>query len=155
MGLRIDQLSSLPLTSKQLLPKIPALYFVISEAEQVLYVGATQSLGTRWQSHHRLRQLDQYANVRIAWLPVADSAERQRLERQAIEQFQPLFNETPVPRMPGDKVTVGFKCSPQIFAVIRGIAKAEDRAVSTVIRRLLVSHPQIKAILQRQKEGAK
>lgn len=84
-------LPSLPLESRCNLPRKSALYFVFDEDDEMLYIGKTVSLVKRWQGHHRLAELKQLGNVRIAWME-CDSAIMDSLETTFITHFQPLLN---------------------------------------------------------------
>ena len=84
-------LPSLPLESRRNLPDKSALYFVFDEDDEFLYIGKTVNLFRRWQGHHRLRELQQLENVRIAWME-CDSVIMNSSETALITHFQPLLN---------------------------------------------------------------
>jgi|ERR1041385_150240 predicted GIY-YIG superfamily endonuclease len=83
------------------LPEIPAIYFVVSELTGLLYIGKANCLKERWQSHHRFDQLSKYHEVRINWItfPNITSDQLMALEREYIEYFMPVLNQTPVPKI--------------------------------------------------------
>lgn len=93
---QISLFQSLAFAHRYDLPPIPALYFVLSEQRDVVYIGQTANLRDRWKSHHRARQMALGA-YRIHWKEVADEDQRTALEKQAIAYFRPLWNRTEVP----------------------------------------------------------
>lgn len=91
-------LPSLRLSEKQALPECSAIYFAIAR-DQVLYVGLASNLKNRWQNHHRFPQLEaisQRCEVRLFWL-TCPQKELNELERQYIEYYCPVLNQTKVP----------------------------------------------------------
>jgi predicted GIY-YIG superfamily endonuclease len=84
----LQEFSALPnlkLLERQRLPECSAIYFVIAR-DQVLYVGLATNLRIRWQTHHRLPQLEavnQRSEVRLFWLSCAQR-QLNDLERQSI-----------------------------------------------------------------------
>jgi excinuclease UvrABC nuclease subunit len=78
------------------LPAIPALYFVLNERLDVLYIGQTGNLRDRWKSHHRAQQMVG-GQCRIHWRAMPDEAERLAAERQCIAYFRPPWNQREVP----------------------------------------------------------
>ena len=91
-------LPSLSLESRHNLPDKSAIYFVLDEDDEILYIGKAVSLVKRWRGHHRLAQLEQLGNVRIAWME-CDALLINSLETGCITHFKPLFN----------KITQGWK----------------------------------------------
>lgn len=86
-------LRSLPLESRQNLPKKSGLYFVFDKDDEFLYIGKTGDLRKRWQGHHKLEELRQLENVRIAWME-CDKIIMDSSETTLITHFQPLLNGT-------------------------------------------------------------
>ncbi len=86
------KLPSLPLTWNRALPKCAAIYFVISENKQILYIGSTVNLNSRWFRHERCRELANTGNVKIAWFQVSDISILTELESQSIRSYQPSLN---------------------------------------------------------------
>ena len=84
-------LPSLPLESRRNLPNKSALYFVFDEDDEMLYIGKTVSLIKRRQGHHRLAELKQLGNVRIAWIE-CDAVIMDSLETTFVTYFQLLLN---------------------------------------------------------------
>lgn len=50
---QISVFSSLAFEHRADLPAIPAVYFVLNEHRNVMYVGTTENLRMRWKAHHR------------------------------------------------------------------------------------------------------
>ena len=91
-------LPNLPFSAKQQLPECAAIYFAIAQ-DQVLYIGLAINLRNRWRNHHRLPQIatiDKKCEVRIFWLTCAQS-QLPVLERQYIEHYCPVLNQSKVP----------------------------------------------------------
>jgi len=72
-------------------PEITAVYFVLSEGGEVLYIGATQNLLQRWPGHHALPELKELKCVRIIWFSCA-YADSIGLEDEMMKRFQPRIN---------------------------------------------------------------
>lgn len=105
------KLPSLPLEWKAALPlKCRAIYIAFSAEGNVLYVGRSNDIRKRWQSHTRLKHLKQIQDVRIAWLEVSDAYLLRILETALIEYFKPEFNNpkytSPTPQRKGSRVEI-------------------------------------------------
>ena len=78
--------------NKNLLPRVPAIYFVL-EDDEVVYIGQTQSLLDRWRSHHVTARLgDLSGNISIAWLECGEVKLLPALEKILIDTLDPKFN---------------------------------------------------------------
>ena len=67
--MNFEELPCLPLSRRLELPDVPAIYFAVSEVDEVLYVGRALSLRARWRgTHHRKAELEEVKDVRIYWL---------------------------------------------------------------------------------------
>jgi len=93
--MNIINLDSLLLTKKVNLPSCPAVYFVLSQQKEILYIGRADNLRNRWQNHHRFAQVNR-SGTQIVWMEVADKSELPEIERNLISVFKPLLNGTPV-----------------------------------------------------------
>ena len=93
---QISTLPSLAFEYRQDLPPIPALYFALNSQREIVYIGETENLRTRWKSHHRARQMSA-GGYRIHWMEMADADQRQSSERRAIAYFRPQWNHTEIP----------------------------------------------------------
>lgn len=88
-------LPSLPLSCRKQFPSCPAIYFVLA-AEKVLYVGRTINLVNRWAGHHRLAELENIEEVKIAWMEVNDFTLLPSVEKVLIQYLKPTLNNQPV-----------------------------------------------------------
>lgn len=87
------RLPSFPLEWKTALPKCQAIYLVLSKQKEVLYVGRSKNLRSRWKSHDRYQHLKQLPDLTIAWVEVSDNFLFVTIERALIEFFKPRFND--------------------------------------------------------------
>lgn len=82
------------------LPETPAIYFALSGADTVLYIGMTTNLRTRWRGHHRIPELERnHELVWIHYLPVDDKytvEDLRALEAWLIGRFSPRYNNAPM-----------------------------------------------------------
>lgn len=92
-------LPAVTLPDREKLPQISGLYFVL-DSEKVLYIGRSIDIKTRWasQNHHRLKQLlnRKTESILIAWLKIDDADMLPVIEKEAIDRFSPLLNDSPV-----------------------------------------------------------
>jgi GIY-YIG catalytic domain len=97
----LQEFSTLPnlkLSDRKELPECSGIYFVISR-DLVLYVGLATNIRNRWQNHHRLPQLqavNKRNEVNLFWLSCTQH-QLNDLERQYIEYYCPVLNQTKVP----------------------------------------------------------
>lgn len=92
------------LDDKTDLPSNPGLYFVI-DGKTLLYIGRSKDLNQRWKSHHRYKQIKAIAkNPQIAFLDV-DDEDLLWVERDVINRFKPVLNDTRVENNPSPKLT--------------------------------------------------
>lgn len=86
-----ELLPSLPLSKRAMNPPVSAVYFILTESGEVLYIGQTENLATRHCAHqHRKEALAIDAHARLHWLE--KRAERVSFERACIAQFKPRLN---------------------------------------------------------------
>lgn len=88
------QLPSVALLEKHKLPQLPAIYFAIAENGEILYIGRSVNLASRWNGHHRYLELKEIGNVRIAWLSCDDESLLPQIEEAMIKHFLPCLNHT-------------------------------------------------------------
>jgi hypothetical protein len=97
----LQEFSTLPnlkLSDRKELPECSGIYFVTSR-DLVLYVGLATNIRNRWQNHHRLPQLqavNKRNEVNLFWLSCTQH-QLNDLERQYIEYYCPVLNQTKVP----------------------------------------------------------
>lgn len=106
LKLNYERMSVLPYSQRRDLPSEPGIYYVGNYSCPVCYVGRTDNLKRRHESHHRRVQFEEmeYAVIRYRTLPnemlrgITNLYEILcKLERQAIDNYQPPLNRTPVP----------------------------------------------------------
>jgi hypothetical protein len=86
------ELPSILLKDRCKLPRISAVYFLLSE-DKIQYIGQTVNLKNRWAGHHHMYsqfQLD--LNAKIAWLEISSRDFLLEAEDSLIKWFNPLFN---------------------------------------------------------------
>ncbi|NEZ67813.1 GIY-YIG nuclease family protein [Leptolyngbyaceae cyanobacterium CCMR0082] len=95
MEFDVFDLPSLSIRYKNKLPKVPAIYFVVSESDSVEYIGIAQDLQSRWANHHRIKNFKDLKNARVHWLYYEWPNLRSifRWERLFIDVFDPPLND--------------------------------------------------------------
>lgn len=81
---------------RQFLPDVPALYVVLSDEHELLYIGITTNLRKRWKDHHRAPQMKQ--RYRIYWRMTESADERARCEQVFVQAYRPPWNRSEVLR---------------------------------------------------------
>ena len=109
-------LPSLPLTEKQKLPGLPAIYFALGNSDKILYIGRSKNLAARWNVHHRYTELKTIGNVRIAWLHCGDESLLSEIEEALIKYFVPPLNRTP---NPNPKVTPKNEKTEKLIEIVK------------------------------------
>lgn len=89
--INIQLLPSVSLENRNDLPQTFGVYFVVSNAE-ILYVGASANVRSRWVGHNKIKELAEFTNVKIAWVELTNSTDVIELERRAIEFYSPRMN---------------------------------------------------------------
>jgi hypothetical protein len=90
----VKLLPSLPLSWRRAFPKkASVIYFAISKANEILYIGRSVDFNNRWKNHHKLKKLEEMECIKIAWLEVNDSL-LSEIELMLIGHFNPPLNET-------------------------------------------------------------
>lgn len=71
---KLFQLPSLPAEERASLPDSSGVYIVVSDEQEVLYVGRSVNLRVRWATHMRWQWIKNLTGVRIYWdaMPCAD-----------------------------------------------------------------------------------
>ncbi len=114
-------LPSLLLESRHELPDTSALYFVLDEDDEILYIGRTISLVKRWRGHHLFAEFEQLGNVRIAWME-CDARLITSSETKFIAHFKPLLNQVNLGRRYRELTQNKILCflTPQKLNLYRG-----------------------------------
>lgn len=101
----LTRLPSLHFPSRANLPECAGIYFVMVEPGfhsatlQILYIGRSRNLRSRWRAHHRLPDLERHPGARIYWMRVDDLVDDDALsalELWCIGHFRPRYNNAPV-----------------------------------------------------------
>lgn len=102
----LENLSLLALEQRIGLPKCQGIYLVLSEQKEVLYIGRSKNIHSRWKSHERYQHLRELPGVSIAWIEVNNDFLFRCIERALIEFFKPKFNDPKyTPPKPEKKAT--------------------------------------------------
>jgi hypothetical protein len=88
--INIADLPSIPIAERRNLPDISGVYLALSKDNQVLYVGQSKSVRSRWRQHSKEKEIKPFCE-RIAWIPVEDG-QRLEVEKNLINVFKPDFN---------------------------------------------------------------
>lgn len=101
MGLnRVDlqDMPSLPFEEKRFLPNKAAVYFIIRDDGEVLYIGSTVRLKQRWEAHLQARKAAALGATRVAWMLVPQ-AMTEAVESAMIRHYLPILNTRRKPRL--------------------------------------------------------
>ena len=91
--IQIDALARVALSSPEMLPDCPGIYFALDNADRVWYIGmAESSIRDRVKAHDRMSDFKRKSVTCIAWESVERSACRGR-EAALIEFFHPPLND--------------------------------------------------------------
>jgi hypothetical protein len=87
--------------NRNLLPKASGIYFVINDLEEILYIGKSTNIQSRWQGHNISADLDNPKKCKVSYLEIKDTDLYQiyELEKYFIEKFQPKLNINSSPRV--------------------------------------------------------
>lgn len=144
-------LPSLPLKMRSQLPSLPGIYFVLNGTE-VVYIGKSWSIKSRWDGHHRLPQLREIGKqYSIAWLQY-QFEQLDALEFQLIQALRPRLNGSLVvpataprpkksePFKYGDKKErFQFLLTPEASTMLDRVAEQMQLTRSEVLERLIRS----------------
>jgi len=95
----ILQLCHLGLNSRELLPEVSGIYYVLDEKFIIWYIGKAKNLRSRWagQTHHRFYQLQKERKRQFTiYYELVAQSQLDTVERQRIEQYNPQLNGTKV-----------------------------------------------------------
>ncbi|MEH2408855.1 GIY-YIG nuclease family protein [Nostoc sp.] len=109
LNLNYKEMPILSYIQRKELPAKPGIYYVGNSISPVMYVGLSRNLKSRHINHHRQGQFEGIENAVIRYrlvtedllAAISDLTETLRkLEKQAINYYKPLLNDTPVPNQP-------------------------------------------------------
>ncbi len=87
-------LPSIRLDNLEKLPEIAAIYFVLNDKEEVLYIGKTENIKQKWNSDDKQELLEVTKNAIITYFAVASVDILNQIETTLIEWFKPKYNIT-------------------------------------------------------------
>jgi excinuclease UvrABC nuclease subunit len=90
--LDLKTLPWLPLEERTVFPTTPAIYFCLNSTDDILYIGRSQNVRTRWSRHHQYGALSVIANIKVAYLFVDQPELLPELERSLIKFYNPPLN---------------------------------------------------------------
>lgn len=122
-----------PFGEYRTLPAIAGIYLVW-QGETLLYLGKAGNIRRRWESHHRHSQMRDLQADRIAWMPYADLLTLDEMERELIDQLEPVLNRQPfTPPVERDEV-VSVRLKTSELESIKAAADAIGLKVSQYLR---------------------
>lgn len=137
-SLDFSSLPWLPLDARSAFPRQPAVYFAIDGQGSIQYIGISVDPKTRWNQHHRCKQLEAIGGVRIAYLFVEDAALLKPIELKLISFFDPPLNvvgrEVPV-SVSGRKSAERTERSPTALEEKIAICKERLKFLEDVFRK--------------------
>jgi DNA-binding Xre family transcriptional regulator len=103
-----SSLPSCPAVSRNLLPNISAIYFLL-DRDECIYIGKSINLRNRWAAHETLENVESLDRLRIAWKPVAES-DLDTEECALINELRPILNRRflPIPETPSHQIAPGL-----------------------------------------------
>lgn len=112
--------NSLDFDNRTLLPKLPAIYFVLQD-EEIIYIGQTKNLVDRWRRHHIINQLTGLSGkISIAWLQFEDGTLLSVIESFLITALEPRLNGQGVCLQDSEgKFLIKYKNEPKKLRSIR------------------------------------
>ena len=84
-------LQSVAFTDYKSLPAISAVYFVLTEENKVVYIGASTNLNRRWLRHSHVLSCVERGAATIGYLP-CEHSRLQTVESAMIQRFLPVLN---------------------------------------------------------------
>ncbi len=85
-------LPSVLVTEIQKIPYGYGIYFLLSRRGQIIYIGQSQSIHSRWRGHNKRAAALTFKDARIAWLSVSRRVRLEPLERAFIRKYCPPMN---------------------------------------------------------------
>ncbi len=132
-SISVASLPSMPISERNKLPYIAAVYFAIDENQEIHYVGQTTNLRGRIASHHKLADF-RSMNLAIAWMQVSEVETLRVTEKQLIEYHKPKLNNQLQEKYPGSQIKISLGHRREI---VDWIAEHDGRSVSQTICLLL------------------
>ena len=112
-----NSVPSLRIMERAKLPKVAAIYFVITPSNKLLYIGQSKNLFNRWLQHHRYQQfIETSPDSRVVWFEFDDS-ERESIpliEGELIKLLDSEYNWTQT-TLNGSSKAIGLRIPLQLW----------------------------------------
>jgi hypothetical protein len=132
--INIAALPSVSLNERSLLPSRAGIYFAIASDHSVQYIGKSINLQSRWQQHHRFKQLQNKGPIKLAWLD-CPSELLDGVEAALIDYFQPCLNGKSIEAC-GSRKTAAVYLGQGLKERLERLAAARNRSVSNLLETL-------------------
>lgn len=126
----ISKLPFAKFSDRSELPDCSAIYFALSSKGDILYIGKSIHLQTRWKQHHRIDDLLRLKCSVIAWFK-CDEKKLDQLEDELIARFRPLLNNLHRSNLYPESTTLKLPLT--LWRQLRAIAKDEKRSLNAQI----------------------
>ncbi|MHC5724868.1 MAG: hypothetical protein ACYT04_51280 [Nostoc sp.] len=109
LNLNYKEMPVLPYIQRKELPAKPGIYYVGNSISPVMYVGLSRNLKSRHINHHRQGQFEAIENAYIRYRVITEdllatildlTGILRKLEKQAIDYYKPILNNTIVANQP-------------------------------------------------------
>lgn len=117
----LDSLPSIAFNKRDELPARSAVYFALSQTNEILYIGKATHLDLRWRNHHRISDLEHLDCATIAWLE-CEKGELKSIEKFMIDKFQPPINNMKKPRK-ARKITFSLVAPKEVIDELDALTK--------------------------------
>lgn len=80
------------LCDRNKLPAAAGIYFVITATNEIIYIGRSDNIKSRWVTHHKFEEVSETGGCRIAYLVITYFPILGVIEKGFIEHYLPLLN---------------------------------------------------------------
>lgn len=95
-SINVKELPCFSLLERLVLPQTKAVYFVLNDNGEVIYIGSTTNLRKRFYKHHHEEEFLTLTQGKIAWLTLEPSIYAEDIESRCIYFFKPKWNRIPL-----------------------------------------------------------
>lgn len=134
---KVDNLPYVLLKNKKRLPQKSGVYFVLDFESTIHYIGQSRNIFKRWKSHHKKYEVQNYRDVKIAYLLIKDTKLLVRTEREMINYFNPPLNGTCEIKEELKRVRKGVTLNTKIWSLIEMKANNQHISVNRYFENLL------------------
>jgi hypothetical protein len=146
-------LPSVTLSERDTLPEVSGIYFAIDSENTIQYIGRTVNVLNRWKNHHRTKQLQNIATVRVAYLTIDDVTLLDMVENTLIDYFQPKLNFTRI-EYDTRQQRANLKLNSGVRSILKNLANQDGRSESSEVERLVIEIQALRNILKTNSEIA-